>query len=140
MRLPDVNVLVHALRADSSSHDRCRQWLEETANDARPVALTGVVLAGVVRVTTHPRVFASPSRPADVLAELERLLALRSCVRVEPGPRHWGIYRDVLDQSGAAGNLAQDAWLAAIAIEHGCTLVTLDGDFARFEGLDHARP
>ena len=28
------------------------------------------------------------------------------------------------------------AWYAALAIEHDCTWVTLDRDFARFPGLD----
>jgi uncharacterized protein len=33
-----------------------------------------------------------------------------------------------------------DAWIAAIAIEHGCTLVTTDRDFSRFDGLQWRHP
>lgn len=136
MRLPDVNVLVSALRPDSEHHERCRTWLEATVNDPRPFALTGVVLAGTVRVLTHPRVFRPPSATADVLERLAPLLVAPTAVRVEPGPRHWSIFEHVTRTAGARGNLVPDAWLAAIAIEHGCTLVTLDGDFTRFGGLD----
>jgi predicted nucleic acid-binding protein len=33
-----------------------------------------------------------------------------------------------------------DAFLAALALEHGCELVTNDGDFARFKGLRWRHP
>jgi uncharacterized protein len=140
VRLPDVNVLVAALRPDAGHHDRCRTWLEDTVNDARPFALTGLVLAGVVRVLTHPRIFAPPSDLGLVVAELERLVGAPRAIRVEPGRRHWRLFSELVATADARGNLVTDAWLAAVAMEHGCTLVTLDGDFARFSGLDRAAP
>jgi len=33
-----------------------------------------------------------------------------------------------------------DAHHAALVLEHGCELVTADGDFARFVGLRHRHP
>jgi uncharacterized protein len=36
--------------------------------------------------------------------------------------------------------LVADAYHAALAIEHGCELVTVDGDFARFAGLRYPAP
>jgi predicted nucleic acid-binding protein len=36
--------------------------------------------------------------------------------------------------------LLPDAHLAALAIEHGLTLCSTDGDFARFTGLDWENP
>ena len=33
-----------------------------------------------------------------------------------------------------------DAWLAALAIEHGCEWITFDRDFARFTGLRWSEP
>jgi predicted nucleic acid-binding protein len=52
MILPDVNVLVHALRSDSSDHNLCRNWLEEVVNgDSRygmsPQVLSGAAVPGV---------------------------------------------------------------------------------------------
>ncbi len=38
------------------------------------------------------------------------------------------------------GDLVPDAYLAALALEHGCTLASLDRDFARFTELDWMRP
>jgi hypothetical protein len=37
------------------------------------------------------------------------------------------------------GNLGNDAHLAALAIEHGATLVSFDRDFERFAGLRFER-
>jgi predicted nucleic acid-binding protein len=42
--------------------------------------------------------------------------------------------------AGTAGNLAADAHLAALAIEHGATMVTFDRDFARFDGVRCTAP
>ena len=36
----------------------------------------------------------------------------------------------------ATGNLVQDAWFAALAIESGCEWITTDRDYARFPGLN----
>ena len=59
-----------------------------------------------------------------------------------PGPteRHDEILGELLERSRAAGNLVPDAHLAALAIEHGLTLCSADGDFARFPGLRWVNP
>lgn len=131
---------MHALRPDAVEHQRCRAWLEACVNDVLPFALTSSVLAGVVRVLTHPRVFDPPSDRTAVLKELQRLLQHPRAVRVEPGPRHWSLFVTIADEAGVRGNLVPDAWLAAVAIEHHCTLVTLDRDFARFRRLRAQTP
>jgi len=41
----------------------------------------------------------------------------------------------LLVQPGVHGNLVADAHLAALAMEHGLTLCSTDGDFARFPKL-----
>ena len=40
----------------------------------------------------------------------------------------------------AKGNLVPGAYLAALAIEHGCELISADRDFARFPGLRWRHP
>lgn len=59
---------------------------------------------------------------------------------VHPGPNHWSILRQLLEQAGTAGNLTPDAHLAALAIEHNCTLYSADSDFGRFPGLRFRNP
>jgi hypothetical protein len=43
-------------------------------------------------------------------------------------------------EARAAGNLVQDAWFAALAIESGCEWITTDRDYARFAGLKWRAP
>jgi predicted nucleic acid-binding protein len=38
------------------------------------------------------------------------------------------------------GPLVTDAYVAALAIEHGCELITTDSDFSRFQGLRWRHP
>lgn len=87
MVLPDVNVLVHAHREDSSDHDRCRGWLEGVASSDEPFALADVVLSGFLRVVTHPRVFSPPSTLEQALAFVDELRSQPNCIVIAPGPR-----------------------------------------------------
>ena len=134
MILPDVNVLLYAFRADSPSHVDYRNWLQGVLNGGTAYGMSPQVLAGVI-VATHPRVFARPSRLADAIAFASVLLEQSHCQLIQPGDRHWNIYSDLCRRSNATGNLTQDAWYAALAIEAGCEWITTDRDFARFEGL-----
>ncbi|GAA4375756.1 type II toxin-antitoxin system VapC family toxin [Agromyces bauzanensis] len=135
MRIPDVNVLVGAFRADAAGHAELRQWLLRTLSDGEPLGLTPPVSAGVVRVLTHARIFNTPDTLADALAHLEALRGNPAVVEVGPGPRHWDSFSRLCREADARGNLVADAAHAAIAIEHDATWVTLDRDFARFPGL-----
>ena len=65
MILADVNILVHAFRSDASAHRVCREWLDGVVNGEARFGVAPQVLCGVIRVVTHPRVFAQPSRLAE---------------------------------------------------------------------------
>jgi uncharacterized protein len=55
---------------------------------------------------------------------------------LHPGRRHLAICRELLEAAGTAGNLTNDAHLAALAIENGATLASFNGDLHRFAGLE----
>ncbi len=135
MILPDVNVLVHAFRADSLDHQGCHAWLDSVVNGDARYGVSPQVLSGVIRVTTHPKVFAQPSRLDEVLRFCQVLLEQPHCVVIQPGERHWDIFARLCRDADARGNLVPDAWFAALAIESGCEWITLDRDFARFPDL-----
>ncbi|MCC7474774.1 MAG: PIN domain-containing protein [Pirellulales bacterium] len=59
---------------------------------------------------------------------------------LQPGPRHWDIFRELCRRVQATGNLVPDAYLAALAMESGCEWVTTDRDYARFPGLNWCHP
>ncbi len=135
MILPDVNVLVHAFRADSPDHQTCHAWLDDVVNGDARYGISPQVLSGVLRVTTHPKVFTHPSRLHEVLGFCQVLLSQPHCVVIQPGERHWDIFARLCTDADARGNLVPDAWFAALAIESGCEWITLDRDFARFPDL-----
>lgn len=133
--MPDVNVLVYAYREDSTKHALHRRWLDALVNGDQAFGLAGLVVSGFLRVVTHPRIFDPPAPVARALAFASTLVEAPQRVVIEAGARHWGIFARLCRQSDARGNLVPDAYLAALAIESGCELVTDDRDFARFEGL-----
>ena len=135
MILPDVNVLLYAFRPDSADHDKHRHWLQTVVEVGDPYGMSPQVLASVVRISTHPRIFKSPTPAREALAFSSLLLAQPHCCVVTPGPRHWSIFERICKHSGAQGNLIQDAWFAALAMESGAEWITTDRDYARFEGL-----
>ncbi len=135
MQSPDVNVLVSAFRADATHHDRCRAWLDDAFSDRQPVGLSELVLSGVLRVLTHPRVFHPPTPTEAAGAFVEALLAQPETVTLRPGDGHWRIFRNLFVAHRLIGNRIPDAYHAALAIEHGCEWVTLDHGFSTYPGL-----
>lgn len=140
MILPDVNVLAYALRTDGPHHALCRSWLERVVDGDSSFALSRLVLSAVVRVTTNRRIFTDPESPDEAFAYCNWLLAHPNAVVVEPGRRHWSIFERLCRDTSLAGPRVTDAWLAALAVEHGCEWITLDRDFARFQGLKWSSP
>jgi hypothetical protein len=138
--LPDVNVLLYAFRDDSVDHARYRDWLDGVVNGAEAYGMSSQALCSVARIATHPRIYVAPSRLEDAFAFARVLLEQPHCTVVQPGVRHYSIFEDLCRKAAANGNLVQDAWFAALALESGCEWVTTDGDFARFAGLRWRRP
>lgn len=140
MILPDVNVLIYAFRSDVPEHALCRPWLNKVIlGDAR-FGISPLILGAVVRITTAPRFQPSRSTPEDAFGFCEDLLQQPHCQIVEPGDRHWGIFKRLCLDANVKGPLVTDAWYAALAIEWGCEWITLDADFARFPGLKSSAP
>ncbi len=135
MILPDVNILLYAFRADMPEHTQHRTWLEQIGNDGQVFGISPQVLASVVRIVTQRRFFTRPSVLAEVFDFASALLNHPLCQIVQPGPRHWNIFTDLCLAANAKGNLVQDAWFAALAIESGCEWITNDRDYGRFDGL-----
>jgi len=136
----DVNVLVYAFRTDAADHARYREWLEEQINSPQAFGVSSIVLSGFLRIVTHPRVFTDPTSSEAAIGFVEALRSVPSCVEINPGPRHWGIFADLCRKANARGNLVPDAYLAALAIESGSEWITVDRDYARFPDLRWRHP
>ncbi len=104
------------------------------------MAFSWTVVLAFPRLGTHRAVFPRPLTSHQAAAIAERWLRLPSSVMIEPTLRHLAILRGLLESTGTAGNLVGDAHLAALALEHGATVVSFDREFARFEGVRLHRP
>lgn len=141
MFLPDVNVLLYAHRSDSTpEHPRYAEWLTRLVNGPEPFALSVLVLTGVIRIATNPRIFSPPSTLDDALAFVSELATRPNARVVGPGPNHLAILERLCRDAGATGKLVADAQHAAVAIEHGCTMISTDSDFSRFGALRWQHP
>lgn len=140
MILPDVNVLIYAFRKDVPQHAICRAWLDQTVLNDAPFGISPLTLAAVVRVTTNVRTPQAASTLDDAFGFCEDILGQPNCQIVEPGARHWDIFRRLCIETKTRGPRVTDAWFAALAIEWGCEWVTTDRDFARFPGLKWSVP
>lgn len=140
MVFPDVNVLVYAFRADDSHHAVSKRWLERVVHGNAQFGISPLALSAVVRIATNPRAFPQPSSIEDAFGYCDDLLSQPHCSVIEPGERHWRIFRDLCVETGMRGPRVSDVWFAALAIEHGCTFITFDRDYARFPGLSWQEP
>lgn len=136
MKLPDTNVLVHAVNRDSPAHARASAWLSEAFDSSPGVGLAWVALLGFIRIGTRRGILARPLTVEQALAVTNQWIDHPHAHALNPGARHAGLLGRLLSGAGAAGNLTTDAHLAALAIEHRATLGSFDHDFERFAGLD----
>lgn len=141
MILPDVNVLVCAYRRESDDHEAYAAWLTRLVAGRDELALVDHCLAGFLRIVTNPRIFADPAPAADALAFVDRVRGARRGRLVASTPATWSAFATLVKADrGLKGNLVPDAYLAALAISHGCRLATADCGFARYAGLDLVDP
>ena len=139
MKLPDTNVLLNAINQRAAGHEQARDWMERALVAPEGVALCWNVLIGFVRLSTHRAILVPPLSVPDALAALRQWLASPRAVILHPGDRHLEHIARLLTGAGTAGNLTNDAHIAALAIEHGATVVSFDRDFERFAGLSFER-
>ncbi len=140
MIVVDVNVLLAAHRDDHPQHGVVQSWFARLLQGTEPFAVPSAVAASFVRLATNRRVFVEPTPVAEAFAFLCALAGQPHHLSIGPGEHHLDLFERLCVEGDAPGDLAADAYLAAIALEHGATLVSLDRDFARFRGLSWHRP
>jgi uncharacterized protein len=139
--LPDVNVLVYAYRREAEEHDAYAAWLTTLVAGDDELALADHCLTGFLRVVTNPRIFTDPAPTAGALAFVDRLRRARRGRPVTATSATWDVLaRHIAQDRGIRGNLVPDAYLAALAVSHGCRLATADRGFARFPELEFFNP
>ena len=126
MKLVDANVLLYAVNADATNHDRARGWLDRALSGGDTVAFSWLALLAFVRLATKVDLFPSPLTVDEAMDRVDAWLAAAPAVVVEPTAHHARIVRDLLRAVGVGGNLVNDAHLAALAVGHRCGIMSFD--------------
>jgi toxin-antitoxin system PIN domain toxin len=95
---------------------------------------------GFLRLSTRRGIFPRPLSVEDAVRVIAHWLGHPRAQVAHPGERHAEILGRLLKPAGTAGNLTTDAHLAALAVEHGATVLSFDRDFARFAGARWTLP
>ena len=132
----DTNVLVYAHRAEYAQHRAALAAVTALADGPDLWGLPAPCLAEFLRVTTHPRVLGPPSTITEAASALEGLLGSSSVRLLLPGERHGALLCGLVRQYQLTGNLAFDAQIVAVCLEHGVReLLMNDRDFQRFDEI-----
>ncbi|MBX3746095.1 MAG: type II toxin-antitoxin system VapC family toxin [Verrucomicrobiae bacterium] len=140
MILVDANLLLYAEDSLSIHHEAARSWWDAQLSGIAPVCLCWPVLTAFVRIGTNPRLHRRPLTLREATERVQSWLD-QPCVRIlVPSAQHWVVLQRMLRAGNATANLVSDAHIAALAVEHNCTLASTDTDFARFRGLKWINP
>ncbi len=140
MILVDVNLLLYAVNSTANEHEAARRWVETTLGTGSRVGLPWPTLLGFVRIATNPRVFDPPLDVAKAWSLVEGWLEAPGVWIPQPTERHRAVLGGLLRTTRVRAGAVSDAHLAALCIEHGLTLQTTDGAFAKYPGLSWANP
>lgn len=141
MYLVDANILVYSTDESSEHHQAARDWLDEqTAGVPRSVGLPWPSLLVYLRLVTNPRMYSPPATSVDAWQRVEDWLSRPAAWIPVPGPQHQRILGALIEACQPTGNLVPDVHLAALAREHGLTVVSTDTDFAKFSGITWINP
>jgi uncharacterized protein len=136
----DANLLLYAYSVPSPKQEKARAWLEATLSGVDPLGLPWQVISAFLRIASNPKL-PRLRRPVEEVARIVDVWLEQPNVRtLVPGENHWQIFRRLMIDGQASGDLISDAQVAALTIEYGGVLHTTDRDFARFPGLRWVNP
>jgi toxin-antitoxin system PIN domain toxin len=138
--LVDANLLVYAYNEAAAEHHLAKPWLEREINQPSRVGLPWSSVLSFVRIVSNPAIVRHPLRPAEAWRYVKEWLERDNVWIPLPGSLHVEILGGLLSDPRMTSRLVPDAHLAALAIEHGLTLCSADGDFAKFAGLTWQNP
>jgi toxin-antitoxin system PIN domain toxin len=136
----DTNILVYAHREESEWHERAERAVRELAEGAA-WAIPWPCVHEFLAITTHPRIFRTPSPLAAALDQVDAWLESPSLVLLAEDGGYWAILRTLVAQARIDGPRVHDARVAALCLDHGVReLWTADRDFSLFPALRVRNP
>lgn len=140
MILVDANLLLYAANHAAPEHDAARTWLDSQLSGSVRVGLPWPSLLAFVRLVSNPLVVRQPVSIDAAWTQVREWLACETVWVPLPTERHADTLGDLCRSPLMTSRLVPDAHLAALAIEHGLTVCSTDGDFAKFPGLAWENP
>ena len=140
MILLDANLLLYAHRDSFAEHKAAKSWLDRTLNAGERVGFSWPTLTAFVRLVTNPRVFTRPDSIAEAWSAARAWLSVPGTWIPHTTDTHRELFEALLTTPGLHANDVPDVHLAALAMEHGLVLYTVDAGFARFNGLRWTNP
>jgi toxin-antitoxin system PIN domain toxin len=138
--LVDANLLLYAANRAAPEHEMAREWLDARLSGSARVGLPWPSLLAFVRLATNPLVVRNPVSVAAAWAQAAEWLSSPVAWVPVPTEKHAEIFAALCQPSWMTSRLVPDAHLAALAIEHGLTMCSSDGDFGRFKALSWENP
>ena len=136
----DANVLLYAHDTSDPRHSAAARWLEASIGGREAVGLALATVLAFIRIATDPRVYEVPIGVPRAIELVESWLRRANVHLIGPTDAHWRTLADLAVTGQARGPVLMDAHLAALTLEHGATLATVDRDFSRFPGLRTVDP
>ena len=142
MIVADANLLLYAAAPVSPQNELARNWLDEQLNGTTAVGLPWHSLLAFLRVITNPRMTSGSVTTEEAWQQVVDWIGNERCGYrdlpnviakfLEPCSRFL-VCAAILSQTPTSQCFSP-------AIQHGLTLCSADGDFARFPGLRWVNP
>lgn len=124
------------MNRDSEVHGPALRFLESCAEREEPLCLTWSAVNAFLRLSTSPKVLATPLSPREAREWVGELLDLPQVRTISEEPGFWKLYVQVATPISPRGAAVTDTHLAAVLLQHGVkTLYTRDRDFRRYDFL-----
>ncbi len=130
--LVDANILLYATDNSSPHNEIATRWLEAALRGDRRVGIPWQSIGAFLRISTNPRIYANPLSAAQSWGCVQSWLAAEPTWVPPASASTARILGRLIAGRDVAAELVPDAMLAALAIEHGLTIISADSDFARF--------
>lgn len=136
----DANVLLNAVNPATRNHDAAREWMDNALSGTAPVYIPWITLLAFIRISTSAAIFRVPMSVQAAMDHVDGLLAASPVVVPTADSQMSRQIREHFELTGTAGNLTNDAFLAALALQHGVPVVSYDNDFTRFPEVEWIKP
>ncbi|GAB2445617.1 type II toxin-antitoxin system VapC family toxin [Nocardioides hungaricus] len=135
MFLLDTNVVLALAFAHHPAHAAATAWHDDAATTGLPVAVPDVVALGFVRISTNRSAITPPLTASQAFDYLRALGEQPHHLAFVTPPDVLSHFERAALDVNATGGLVTDAYIAALAMAYGASVVSFDSDFRRFNGL-----